>query len=465
MSQEADLYRLNFDKADSTARISMLATANFKGNNIDNLFGEIRLLNSTITKYNNKLDLYNFSLKAFTENNKPAISLRTDFVDADLRGYYEFGAIKNAVRSALASLMPSRFMAPVSENKKPGNDFNFVLDFKNTDKINNFLRTGVLISDKSSVTGTIYQDSIILINAGAKMLSYRNNIFNDLTISTNYTENKFTADLKSSSLSIVGQSNLKDFTAGFYTRPDNFTLNLNWDNKEKMLRKGSFTARGSFSKKESGEDGALLKIEIDSSDVYTSNNRWKVRQSTVSIDSGKTRIDGFTIAGRNNSFSIDGTISANIGDTLRMEFKGIDLSPLNQVGKKEKEEEEDELQFNTRGFVNGNIYISSALKDPLIESNITVDGFSILGGDYGDVSIKSAWNPERKVAEINASNNLKGKKNIDIRGIYDPGTKKFNLAGNTSNLPVEALNPLLSFFASGINGQCIRKSKSGRSTW
>ncbi len=181
MSQEANLYKLNFDKADSTARIAMLATANFKGNNIDNLFGEIRLLNSTITKYNNKLDLYNFSLKAFTENNKPAISLRTDFVDADLRGYYEFGAIKNAVRSALASLMPSRFMAPVSENNKPGNDFNFVLDFKNTDKINNFLRTGVLISDKSSVTGTIYQDSIILINADAKMLNYRNNIFNDLT--------------------------------------------------------------------------------------------------------------------------------------------------------------------------------------------------------------------------------------------------------------------------------------------
>jgi hypothetical protein len=455
--QEANLFKLNFDKADSTAQIAMLATANFKGNNIDNLFGEIRLLNSTIRKYNNKLELYNFSLKAFTEDNKPAISLRTDFVDADLRGYYEFGAIKNSVRSALASLMPSRFKAPVSEKNKPGNDFNFVLGFKNTDKINNFLKTGVLLSDKSSVTGTIYHDSIILINANAKMLNYRNNIFNDLTISTNYTGNKFTADLKSSSLSIVGQSNLKSFTAGFYTRPDNFTLNFNWDNKEEILRKGSFTARGSFSNKESGQEGALLKIEIDSSDVYTSNNLWKIRQSSVSIDSGRTRIDGFTIAGRNNSYSIDGTISGNNGDTLKMEFKGIDLGPLNQMGKKEKEEEEDELQFNTKGFINGNIYISSALKDPLIESNITVDGFSILGGDYGDVSIKSAWNPERKVAEINASNNLKGKKNIDIRGIYDPGTKKFNLAGNTSNLPVDALNPLLSFFASGINGSVSGK--------
>ncbi len=60
---EANLYKLNFDKADTTAYIAMLATANFKGNNIDNLFGEIRLLNSTIRKYNNKLESVQLLIK------------------------------------------------------------------------------------------------------------------------------------------------------------------------------------------------------------------------------------------------------------------------------------------------------------------------------------------------------------------------------------------------------------------
>ena len=101
--------------------------------------------------------------------------------------------------------------------------------------------------------------------------------------------------------------------------------------------------------------------------------------------------------------------------------------------------------------------ISSALKNPLIQSNIRVNGFSILGGDYGDVSVLSQWNSASKVADINASNNLNGKRNIDIRGIYDPGIKKFNLDGIASNLPVDALNPLLSFFASGIKGSVSGK--------
>ena len=48
---KADLFKLKFDKSDTTSSISMLVTANFKGNNIDNLDGEIKLLNSNLKKY------------------------------------------------------------------------------------------------------------------------------------------------------------------------------------------------------------------------------------------------------------------------------------------------------------------------------------------------------------------------------------------------------------------------------
>jgi hypothetical protein len=449
---EANLNKLNLDKADTTSHLAMLATANFRGNNIDNLFGEIKLLNSTLRKYNNKLDLYDFSLKAFNENNKPAISIRTDFVDADLRGYYEFGEIGNVMKTALSSLMPSKFKAPKPIKKQSKNRFTFSLNFKNTDKINKFFKTGILFAEKSSVNGAFYQDSVININANSKMFNYRNNIFSNLALNANYAGTKFTADLKSSSLSILGRSDLKGFKAGFGAVPDNFIFSFDWDNKDKILNKGDFIARGSYIKREDGKEGSLLKIVIDSTDVFTGNTPWKIRQSTIRVDSNSTQIDRFIVASRNNSYTIDGTISGNRDDTLSLTFKGIDLSPLSKPAKTAKEGKVSDIPFNLRGVVNGNILISSALKNPLIESNIRVNGFSILGGDYGDISVMSIWNSSRKVADINASNNLNGKKNIDIKGFYDPGIKNFNLAGTASNLPVDALNPLLSFFASGITG-------------
>ena len=157
----------------------------------------------------------------------------------------------------------------------------------------------------------------------------------------------------------------------------------------------------------------------------------------------------------NNSYTIDGTLSGNSRDTLSLTFKGIDLSPLSSM----TEGKESDIQFDLKGIINGNILISSTLKNPLIQSNIGVNGFSILGGDYGDLSVLSLWNSDRRVADINVSNNLNGKKNIDISGNYDPRTKKFNLTGIASNLPVDALNPLLSFFASGIKGNVSGKVK------
>jgi hypothetical protein len=452
---ESNLYKLNFDKADTTSRLSMLATANFRGNNIDNLFGEIKLLNSTIIKHNNKLELYDFTLKAFNENNKPAISLRTDFVDADLYGYYEFGQIGKVIRTALATLFPSKFKAPAVKNQSK-NEFTFNLSFKNTDKINNFFKTGVLLAEKSILNGSLHNDSVINISANAKSLNYRNNIFSNLVFSASYNGTKLTADLKSSSLSILGRSNLVGFKAGLGVIPDHFDFSFDWDNKDKVPSKGAFISRGSYITKKEGELGSYLKIEIDSSDVFTRNNKWEISHSTITVDSNATYIDRFIVASGKNSYTIDGAVSGNAGDTLSLTFKGIDIGPLSNPATPSAEGVGSEIPFNLKG-INGNIQISSALKNPLIQSNIKVNGFSILSGDYGDVSVLSKWNSVSKVADINASNNLNGKRNIDIRGFYDPAIKKFNINGLASNLPVDALNPLLSFFASGIKGSVSGK--------
>ena len=90
---KANLFKLNIDKLDTTSSLNLFLTSNFKGNNIDNLDGEIKILNSNFKKFNKTLELYDFSDKTYTENNKPILSLRTDFVDADIRGYYNFATI------------------------------------------------------------------------------------------------------------------------------------------------------------------------------------------------------------------------------------------------------------------------------------------------------------------------------------------------------------------------------------
>ncbi len=449
---EANLYKLNFDKADTTSLLSMLLTANFKGNNIDNLDGEIKLLNSTLRKYNNKLELYDFSIKTFTEKNKPAISIRTDFVDADLRGYYNFAEIRTVLKSTLAKLMPSRFPAPVPVKNQIRNNFTFTLNFKNTDKINNFFRTGILLSEQSTVNGAIFPDSIIRIGLIAKTLNIKNNILTDLSVAATVSGQEMSADLNSSSLSILGQSDLKEFSAGFSTKPDNFIFDFNWDNKDKVLNKGNFIARGSISKSNDESKGTILKIEIDSSEIYTRNNLWKISQSAILVDSNRVNINKLYIGNKANHYLIDGTVSENPKDTLHLIFKGIDLSPLNYIGKNNNKANDSSFPIQLKGILNGNILLTNILKNPLIVNNIKINSFSLLGSEYGDISLESDWNASRKVVDISASNNLEGVRMLDMGGFYDPVTKRINLNAKAAKLPIDALNPLLKFFASNITG-------------
>ncbi len=452
---KANLKNLNFDKSDTSSSISALVTANFKGNNIDNIEGEIKLLNSTLRKYGNTLDLYDFSLRAFKEGNKPAISLHTDFMDIDLKGYYNFEGLETAFKSALATLIPSRFTVPAPGKASLRNNFTFNVNFRNTDKINNFFRTGLLFADKSRMDGVINPDSAMLVKGDSRSLSIKNNILNDFSFNANLINTRLTASIKSSSLALLGQSELKGFSAGIDMNPDNFVFKLNWDNKGSVLNSGNFVAKGVFIKNDVPGAKAILKIDIDSTEIYSRNNLWKISNSNVLLDTSAISIKNLYISNEKHSYLINGTLSENPADTLLLGFREIDISPLNYLTARNNIPDQVALSF--KGLLNGDILVTNIYKNPLVVSKLRINGFSMLESDYGDLSIVSDWNSENNVAEIRAGNNLNGNRMIDITGYYDPTLKYLNLDGVATKLPVDALNPLLKVFASGIKGTATGK--------
>ena len=452
---KADLHKLNFDKPDTSSSLSMILTANFKGTNIDNLNGEIKLLNSRIRKFGNTLELYDFSIRTFAENNKPAINLRTDFVDADLRGYYNFAGLGILFRSALSSLMSLPFQNPVQKKELIKNNFAFSINFKKTDKLFNFFRTGILLADKSSVNGSIFPDSIMKIRGDSKMLNFRNIVFKDIAVEANITKSDLNAKLTSSSLNLLGQSELKGFEANLTTHPDTFNFGLSWDNHDKILNSGSFSASGSFNKTNEINSKPVLNIRIDSTSFYSMNNLWKISKCSISVDTTAVRFDKFYISNNSHYYLVDGAISADPADTLLLEFKGIDISPLNSIVSRNAPPDMVPLSF--RGELNGRIRLTNIYSLPLLVTNLSINNFSMLQSEYGNISIISEWNRVKKVADVHAENNLEGKKMINIDGYYDPTAKYLYLNGLANKLPIDAMNPLLRVFASGINGTASGK--------
>jgi TamB, inner membrane protein subunit of TAM complex len=454
---DANLYKLNFDKTDTTSKVTLLLTSNFKGSNIDNLDGEIKLLNSSFTKFGDNLDLYNLSIRTYKETDQPVLSLRTDFVDADIKGHYNFAALGDLVKSTLVRLMPSQFHFSQNPTNLAKNKFTFNINFKNTDKINKFFKTGILIADKSFIKGSIFADSVININGKTDQLTFKNNVFQDFSFDAMVEGSALKADISSSTLSLLKQSDLKDFAIRLNTRPDNFNFRINWDNKDTLLNKGSFLANGTVEKTDPGKKYAILKVDIDSSRIYVDNNLWKLSHSSILIDSSSISVSRLFMKSKDRSYLIDGSVSENPKDTLHLDFRGIDIAPLNYLLSRRKNNDPQMIPLDFKGQLNGKILISNVYKSLLLAGDIVVDNFAVLGSDFGKITINSDLDNAKKIVNIKASNNLNSTRMFNVTGTYDPSEKKIDLFADADKLPITFLNPLLKVFASDITGYASGK--------
>jgi hypothetical protein len=448
----ANLFKLKIDPKDSTSAISMLLTSNFRGSNIDNMDGEIKLLNSTITKNGKTIDLYDFSMRSYNQNSLPALSLRTDFVNADINGRYNLRGLKSLFSSALASIMPSMFAVKEEKQENAENNFRFDINFRNTDEINEFFKTGLVLAEKSYLRGSVSRDTVINIEGRAPFINFRNIVFNDFSFDAKSSGPLLNAGLSTSSLVLPGNKSLKDFGMNLKTNPDNFTFNVDWDNKEQVLEKGSISATGIVSQSSSGSGRPVLTINIDSTLVYTANTPWTVSRSEITVDSNAIKVDRINITSADRFYKVYGAVSVDTRDTLHLQFRGIDISPLNYIGKKSEKTDTTKLSMDLKGRLSGVISLTNIYRDRLIEGDIMVNKFSILGSEYGDISITGAFNNARRVVEISAGNNLNGTRMFDINGYYDPSYRRINLDFTAKHTPIEILNPLLRSFASGIRG-------------
>jgi hypothetical protein len=450
--RKADLYKLHFDRTDTSSHASMLLTANFKGNSIDNLDGEIKLLNSSFRKFSTNLEVYDFSLRTFAENNRPSIVLRTDFVDASLNGHYSFAGLRDVVRGAMAALMPSKYGYLTTKVKQGENNFVFDIRLKNTDGLNKFLKTGMQIASGTTIGGIVNSDSIVSVTCNSKMFSFNNNVFRDIEVKAAYGDSLFNASITSRLFNLSGLSDLKDLKLNLSFIPDHFDLGLLWDNKEQVINKGSFQATGDF-RRSSGKDGmAVLTVNLLPGEIVNRNNLWKLNPAVVTVDSNALKISRFSISNNENYFLLDGAVSENTSDTLYMKFRGIDISPVNNLYEKSQGNSADIIPLSIGGIINGSISLTDLYRNFMFESDILIKDFTILQAKYGDIKISSSWNNAHRVADIYAYNNLNGVRMLDIRGFYDPDSKKVNLDAVTEKLPVDFLNPLLKSFASGIAG-------------
>ncbi len=448
--QNANLYALNIDPVDTTSDLSILLIANMTGDGLENLNGEVRLLNSKLTKFGNELELFDASLKSTITDDNHLIEFRTDYIDADLSGSYDLESILSDFKTILYAIAPSLSPDPAIKGITSLNNFKFEARFKNTDDINNFFRTGILIAPGSFVKGRFRPDSIVSLYSEGDYFTYNKNSLLRFSIAATSADSVATLSVLSDKLNLADRIDLHAFNIEASTNHDKSSFNLKWSKPGSDISTGEIFTESYLSK--SSTDKPKLLVNVLPSTIMIGDKKWTIDKSSILVDSTSMTVNDFLISNANDFFRINGKVSENSEDTLHFGFNNLNLGVLNNINRQVIDKKERKIEFLVDGSLIGNVLITDVYNNLMFGSNISIRDFKTNEHEHGDVGILSNWDNITRAAAISIKNDNRGVNTFDVNGYYDPENKNLNLTTGLNSFPLDILNLVLHSFASDMEG-------------
>jgi len=447
---EADLYRLNINPDDSLSNLSMLLTASFTGNSLENITGDIRLLNSRLTRNGDEFDLYDCSISAFNiDSTISGLNLRTDYVDADIEGIYNLSTVYEDIKYAGSLVFPS--LIDSGTDKLSGqNDFKYEIRFKNTDRLNEFFNTGFLISPEFSLNGKVKPGNEISLLASGDYLVFNNNSLTEPEINCLVADSGMKIDMLGKQLNLLNRTSVEQFSIKSETQADTFNINLIWENTGIRENRGTFMAEGNLTRPDSLH--TRLELAILPADIVINDRPWYIGSSQLIVDSTALTVNRFMVRSEDEYFMIDGKVSEDSSDSINISFNGLNLAGLNSPESDRSVDDNGKLNLFLEGLLNGDILLTDVYNNLMFETDVTVENFRLNEQEHGDVKILSEWDNSVRIARINVSNDMNGKNTFKVGGGYDPSARNLELLATVDDMPLDILNLFLKSFASEVDG-------------
>ena len=449
---DANLYALNIDRSDPDFTASFYLIAKGKGNSINNLNGEIKLLNSLFTKKNKQLQIYDFRILANDQDGTDHLQLRSDFADADLTGKYELTDLNRSVRRFLWSYLPALIDSGNSDPASLHNSFDLRASIKKARPLFDFFLPGYYIADKSNLHFSYNSaDKALMINFQCPQLLAKGITWNGLVFSVNSNQSTLVVEAGGNNISMANSISLENFTVTSSAAEDSADFHVRWNNWQDKQYKGDIRARARFSHLPD-QSHPHIGIDLFHALIVANDSVWMVSPGNLTIDSTRMALSKMQISHGNQYFSLGGILSESPDDKVSVLFDHFNLSNLNPITQVSG--------FKLGGILNGNASLSNIYKSALFTSQINIDSLMVNNEMLGTAGIISSWDDRRKVVNVEANTMRDNLKTFDINGSYSPvGSGEIDFDLELNKLRINIFNAYLKGIFSDLRGMASGKAR------
>lgn len=385
--------------------LSLRLRADFTGGSIDEMNGEINIdsllfVTPQATHFTDNIRL----ASEWQDSRHKRLTLESQFLKGCIEGDFSYRTLPAGIMNMMHHYLPALVPQDKGKVQQTDNNFSFSLDVYDTDLITALFDLPLKVYTHSTVKG-FFNDKArrLRVEGYFPRLRYGNKFIESGMVLCENPEDSFHLKARLTNRKQEGAVNI---ALDAVARNDSLHTVLDWGNSSTSTYSGKLASVTRFlreqmetgkhvdaaAKRLSGQkhhSPAPLKtvIDIQSTHAILNDTLWEVSPSQIVIDSGKVYVNDFNFRHEERHLHVDGIISNQPQDTLRLDLKCINIGYVFDIA---------DLGVNFQGEATGPAYACSLLKDPVMNADLFIRNFGLNNAPLGNADIHGEWHHDVK---------------------------------------------------------------------
>lgn len=428
--------------------ISFSLQADFTGNNIDNVEGSLRLDSLSFYTTPSSFFLKQLEIAASGHSEDRRLTISSDVLNGEVSGAYSFATILPSLLNSMKGYLPALINATQKKQKIQENNFSLLLTLENTEAISNTLKLPFTVINQGRITGhynNVYNK--FRFEAWLPKFNLGKSMFESGYLTCENPADKVNLEVKAIQYNDKGRRNYLNLK----TEAADNRLNtwISWANNKERLFKADLSASTLFIEEENEKGPATLctEVTLNQSPLVINDTVWHIEPSQIRIREGKIDIQDFKVSHDNQYMYMNGVVSKDPTDTLRMDLNKIELAYVFDILNIPV------LQF--AGEATGKFNINDVFVSRMLNTDLKVENFSFNQVPLGRLKLFSEWDDAQKGILMLGSIYKNDSTWTDVSGyVYPVGPHAgLSLHFDANDLNIAFLHPFLEKVIKGIQGR------------
>lgn len=449
----ADLQHFRPDSLNLTDKyespdISLSLNADFTGDNIDNLEGNIRIDSLSFETAPSSFFLKKLEVTASGHSLDRHLTISSDIVNGEVTGAYSFRTIVPSFMNTFKGYIPALINTTQKTQKVEENNFSLLLTVENTEAISQTLKLPFTMVNQGRITGH-YNNRYNKFRIEAFLPKFKlgNSLFESGYLTCDNPAEDINLQLKAINFNQKGLRNYLDLKAD--AKDNRINTLIGWANNKERTFKAELSASTLFTEEEHEKRPATLRTDItlNESPLVLNDSLWQIKPSEITIADGKIDIRHFKVSNEQQYLTLDGSISKNPADTLLMDLKQVELSYIFDILNIPV------LQF--AGKATGTFNICDLYGSRMLNTDLEITDFSFNQTPLGRLNLFSEWDDAQKGILMLGSIYKNDTTWTDVSGYIFPVGQHAGLSlfFDANDINIAFLHPFVEKVAKNIQGR------------